>query len=571
MDKKDVSRILNEIGVLLELRGENHFKIRAYFNGARAIETLQEDIQTLVKENRLQEIKGIGKGLQENIIELINTGGLEYYEELKDSVPEGLFEILKIPGLGPKKVKVLYEELDIKTIGELEYACLENRLLSLKGFGNKTQNNILEGIENLKKYRGKHLLSTGINFGNMIVDELKKHEHIIRISLAGSIRRGKEVVKDIDIIASCNDKHRKEIMDYFTSLEHVEKIINSGNTKSSIILTLGINVDLRLVNDMEYPYALHHFTGSKEHNTALRQRAKGMGLKINEYGIFNGDERIDVKDEEKFFSILKLQYIEPELRENMGEIEAAEKGKISKLIELKDIKGVFHNHSNYSDGTNQIEELIQAAIERDFKYIGISDHSQSAFYANGLKEKDIMKQHREIEELRKKYPEIKIYKGIESDILLDGSLDYDDDILSSFDYVIGSIHSNFNLDKSTMTKRLITAIENKYLKILGHMTGRLLLSRKAYDLDIKKAIQACAENNVVIEINSNPHRLDLDWRMCKYAKDLGVKLSIEPDAHRISGIDDIVYGIKTARKGWIEAKDVLNAMDVDYINDFFNT
>ena len=569
MDKKEVSKVLKEIGTLLELKGENHFKTRAYFNGARMIEVLQEDIESVVAENRLKDIKGIGKALQEKITELVTTGRLQYYDDLKSEIPEGIFDILKIPSLGPKKVKVLYDELDIKTLGELEYACLENRLLSLKGFGEKTQRNILEGIENLKKYSGQHLQSTGIIFGNQIIEKLKENKDIIRVSLAGSIRRHKEVIKDIDIIASCLDQNRENIMEYFTSIEGVEKIIAKGNTKSSIIISAGINVDLRLVKDEEYPFALHHFTGSKEHNTALRHRGKAMGFKINEYGIFKGDERIDVKNEEEFFTALGLQYIPPELRENMGEIEAAEVKRIPNLVQLQDIKGIFHVHSNYSDGVNTIEELIKKAIEKGFKYIGISDHSQSAFYANGLKDEDIIKQHREIEELRDKYPEIAVYKGIESDILPDGSLDYSDEILASFDYVIGSIHSSFNMDKKAMTERLIKAIENKYINILGHSTGRLLLSREPYDLDLEEVIKCCSKNQVAIEINSNPHRLDLDWRMCKYAKEEGVKLSIEPDAHRISGIDDIYYGIGIGRKGWLEVKDLLNTGNVEDINKFF--
>ncbi|SET69112.1 DNA polymerase (family 10) [Natronincola peptidivorans] len=558
MDKKEISKILEEIGVLLEIKGENPFKTRAYFNGARAIELIKEDINLLVEENRLHEIKGIGKALQEKVIELVRTEKLDFHEELKKEIPEGIFEILKIPGLGPKKIKLLYEKLEITTIGELEYACLENRLIDLKGFGEKTQSKILEGIQDIKKYKGQHLISTGVKFGQDILEKLKLHKDMIRVSLAGSIRRQKEIIKDIDIIGSCKEGNREKIMDDFTSLEEVEKIIAKGNTKSSVMLWSGINIDLRLVEDEEYPFALHHFTGSKEHNTAIRHRGKKMGLKINEYGIFKEDQRIQVKDEEGFFDALDLQYVPPELRENYGEIEAAEAREVPRLIELPDIKGVLHVHSNYSDGTNSIEELVKAALEQGFQYIGISDHSKSAFYANGLKEKSVRLQHQEIESLREKYPEIMIFKGIESDILPDGSLDYDDEVLAAFDYVIASVHSHFNLDKQDMTKRLMKAIENKHTTILGHPTGRLLLSRKAYDLDLEAIIQHCSIHNVAIEINSNPHRLDLDWRMCKEAKEKGVKLVIEPDAHRISGINDIVYGIGIAKKGWIEAKDVLN-------------
>lgn len=568
MDKKEVSKILEEIGILLEIQGENPFKTRAYFNGAKVVEQLEEDIGVLVEEDRLHGIKGIGKALQEKITELVNTGKLKYYDDLRAKTPEGIFEILKIPGLGPKKVKALYDELDITTVGELEYACLENRLIDLKGFGEKTQNKILEGIDHIKKYRGQHLISTGMIFGNKVIEDVKKHEDVIRISLAGSIRRQKEIIKDIDILGSCREDKRKEIMDFFTSLEDVEKVIAKGSTKSSVMLWSGINVDLRLVDDEEYPFALHHFTGSKEHNTAMRHRGKAFGLKINEYGIFKEDQRIDVKDEKEFFSVLNLQYIPPELRENHGEIEASEKGTIPHLIEVQDIKGILHVHSNYSDGVNSIEELVIAAIEKGFQYIGISDHSKSAFYANGLKEKTIKKQHEEIEKLREKYPEIKIFKGIESDILPDGSLDYEDEVLATFDYVIGSVHSHFKMDRDQMTKRLMTAVENKYLTILGHPTGRLLLSRKEYDLNLEEVIESCGKNAVAIEINSNPHRLDLDWRMCKYAKEKGVKLVIEPDAHRISGIDDIFYGIGIGRKGWLEATDVLNTSLADEIYRF---
>ncbi|AOY76633.1 DNA polymerase/3'-5' exonuclease PolX [Clostridium formicaceticum] len=569
MDKKEVSKILEEIGILLEIQGENPFKTRAYFNGARTIELLKEDISILVEENRLGEVKGIGKALQEKISELVRTGRLAYYEELKSQLPEGIFDLLKIPGLGPKKVKLLYSELAIKNLGELEYACLENRLLHLKGFGEKTQNKILEGIDHLKKYRGQHLLSTGILFSRPILEKLQKNQAIIGVSLAGSIRRQKELIKDIDIIASCQEEKREAIMEEFTSFSEVEKIIAKGNTKSSVLLSSGVNIDLRLVEEEEYPTALHHFTGSKEHNTAIRHRAKTLGLKVNEYGIFRGDEKIKVEDEEDFFQTLRLQYIPPELRENNGEIEAAEAGDIPTLVDLEDIKGIFHVHSNYSDGINTLEELIKAAIDKGFQYIGISDHSKTAVYANGLKEAAVKKQHEEIQQLRIKYPQIKIFKGIESDILPDGSLDYGEEVLSQFDYIIGSIHSHFNMDRESMTNRIKRAVENKYLTILGHPTGRLLLSRKAYDVDLEAIIEACSANAVAIEINSNPHRLDLDWRMCKYAKEKGVKLVIEPDAHRISGFDDIAYGIGIARKGWLGAEDVLNCREAEEVEMLF--
>ena len=569
MDKRGISQILEEIGMMLELKGENPFKVKAYYNGARIIELMEEDILQLAEEGRLHEIKGIGKALEDKISEFVETGNLAYYQELKKELPVGLMSLLQIPGLGSKKVRELYQKLDIKSIGELQDACNENRLLDLKGFGEKTQNKILESIESMKTYEGQHLISTGINIGESLVSHLRTLKEIRDISVAGSIRRRKELIKDVDIVASCHDEDREKIMDYFTQMQEVEVVIAKGNTKTSVGLKMGLNVDLRLVSLEEYPHALQHFTGSKEHNTAIRHRAKKLGLKVNEYGIFRGEEKISAENETQLYSLLKLQYIPPELRENNGEIEAADEWRIPTLIELEDVKGVFHVHSLYSDGKNRIEELVEAAIAKGFQYIGISDHSKSAIYAGGLKEDDVLRQHKEIEALRGKYPNITILKGIESDILNDGSLDYSDEILSTFDYVIGSIHSSFKMNKDTMMARLTKAISNKYLNILGHATGRLLLSRRPYEIDIERIIDMCGEFQVAIEINSNPHRLDLDWRLCRYAKDKGVKLVVEPDAHRVEGIDDIFYGIGIARKGWLEPCNVLNSCSINKVFEFF--
>ena len=569
MDKRDISQILEEIGMLLELKGENPFKVKAYYNGARIIELMEEDIVLYAKEGRLNEIKGIGKALEDKITELVQTGSLEYYQQLKQEFPQGLFSLLRIPGLGSKKVRELYQRLDIKSVDELQQACNENRLIDLKGFGEKTQTKILEAIEGMKTYEGQYLISTGIQIGEFIVSHLRSLREVRDISVAGSIRRRKELIKDIDIVVSCHDKDRDKIIDFFAALEEVEAVVAKGNTKTSVTLKIGINVDLRLVSLEEFPHALQHFTGSKEHNTALRHRAKKLGLKVNEYGIFRADERVIAENEADLYKILKLQYIPPELRENNGEIEVADEWSVPALIEPEDIRGVLHVHSHYSDGKNKIEELVEAARTRGFQYIGISDHSKSAYYAGGLKESEVLRQHSEIEELQQKYKDITILKGIESDILNDGSLDYNDEILSSFDYVIGSIHSNFTMDKASMMARLTKAITNKNFNILGHATGRLLLSRKPYDIDIEKIIDLCAENQVAIEINSNPHRLDLDWRMCRYAKEKGVKLVVEPDAHNVEGIDDIFYGIGIARKGWLEAADVLNSRGTDELLKFF--
>ncbi|WP_038068557.1 MULTISPECIES: DNA polymerase/3'-5' exonuclease PolX [Thermoanaerobacterium] len=561
MDKKTVVNILNEIGLLLELKGENPFKSRAYYNAARTIEVLDDDIEKLIKEDRLKDVKGIGDAINKKLTELVTTGRLEYYENLKASIPEGLIEMLKIPGLGPKKIKTLYDKLDIKTVGELEYACIENRLVELPGFGEKTQKKILEGIQFIKQFSGKHLFMDAYIEATSLKQYLVDSGLTIRCEIAGSLRRRKEIVKDIDVLATTESPEK--LMDVFTKYEGIRDIVAKGETKTSITLRSGINVDLRVVKDEEFPYALHHFTGSKEHNTAMRHRAKQMGIKMNEYGLFKDELPIKCRDEEEIFNSLNLSYIPPELRENMGEIEAAEKGLLPVLIEEKDIKGVFHVHTIYSDGANTLFEMVNAARDRGYKIIGITDHSKSAFYANGLKEEDVLRQLDEIDELNSKYSDIKILKGIESDILRDGSLDYDEDILRRFDFVIASVHSNFKMNKDDMTERIIKAIKNRYTKIIGHMTGRLLLARDGYDIDVYKVIDSAAEYGKIIEINSSPYRLDIDWRYIKYAKEKGVKFAICPDAHRIEGLDDVKYGIGIARKGWLEAKDVINTYDFD--------
>ncbi|KUJ90798.1 MAG: phosphotransferase domain-containing protein [Thermoanaerobacter thermocopriae] len=567
MDKKEIANILNNIGLLLELKGENPFKSRAYYNAARTIELLDEDIEILVKENRLKDIKGIGEAINKKITELVLTGKMKYYEDLKASIPEGLVEMLKIPGLGPKKIKTIYEKLNITTIRELEYACIENRLVDLPGFGEKTQKKILEGIQFVKQFSGQHLYAEAYTEALKLKEYLDMTKTALVTEIAGSLRRKKEIVKDIDILAAASDSSK--VMEAFVNYPGVKEVIAKGDTKTSVILKSGINADLRVVTEKEFPYALHHFTGSKEHNTAMRHRAKQMGIKMNEYGLFKGDKLIECKSEEEVFNKLGLLYILPELRENMGEIEAAEKGELPKLIEEKDIKGVFHVHTTYSDGANTLVEMVEAARKFGYKYIGITDHSKSAFYAGGLKEEDLVRQWEEIEELSKKYNDIVIFKGIESDILPDGSLDYEEEILKKFDFVIASIHSNFRMSKEDMTKRIIKAIENKYTTIIGHVTGRLLLARDSYEIDIYEVIEAADHYGKIIEINANPYRLDLDWRYVKHAKEKGVKLAICPDAHGVEGLNDIKYGVGIARKGWLEAKDVINTCEAHEIYKLF--
>lgn len=567
VDKHAVAKVLQEIGLLLELKGENPFKSRAYYNAARAVELLDGDLEQLAREGKLKEIRGIGSALNEKIGELIHTGSLKYYEELKASIPAGLLELLQVPGLGPRKVKALYDTLGITTIGELEYACKENRLVNLKGFGAKTQENILKGIEYLRRFQGQHFYSEARQIASLLLEKLRGFSEIKEVSLAGSIRRCKELVKDIDLVAA-TDKP-EALMKYFSQLPQVSRVMALGETKVSVQLEEGINADLRIVRPGEFPYALHHFTGSKEHNTALRYRAKRMGMKINEYGIYRGEEPVNCKTEEEIFHALGLAYIPPELRENFGEIEAAAKGALPLLVEEEDIQGLFHVHTAYSDGINTLQEVVLACREMGYRYVGITDHSQSAYYAGGLKVDDIKRQQEEIEALRAKYPDIGIFSGIETDIKNEGSLDYPDEVLESFDFVIASVHSGFKMPAEKMTERIIKAISHPRVTMLGHPTGRLLLGREGYPLDLEKLLQACLKFNVIIELNASPARLDLDWRYLKRAKELGILVSINPDAHRLEELKDIAYGVAVARKGWLEKKDVFNTRSRQEVGEFF--
>lgn len=567
MDNKEIAHIFNEISFFLEIKGENPFKSRAYQQASKIIEGLEAPVNTLLEDLKEGKVKGIGSGLSEKIEELIITGKMVYYEELKSSFPQGLIEMSNIPGLGPKKIKVIYEELHIDSIGELEKACLANRIALLDGFGKKSQDNILAGIAHIKKFTGQHLYSEAFKSASAIYVELKSLKIIQKISIAGSLRRKKEVVKDIDIVASSNEP--MPVMNYFVSLPEVETVIAKGNTKSSVILHNGIQADLRIVNQDEFPFALHHFSGSKEHNILMRSRALKMDLKMNEYGIFRDEIRINCSNEEEIFKVLELAYIPPELREGMEEIEAAERNEIPHLIEERDIKGILHVHSNYSDGVQKIEELARATQKMGYSYLGICDHSQSAAYAGGLKPEAVKRQHEEIDRINMNFKGFKILKGIESDILSDGSLDYPEAILQTFDFVVISIHSKLQMDEESMTRRIITAMQNPYTTILGHPTGRLLLSRDGYPIDMKKIIDCAKKNNVVIELNAHPQRLDIDWRHLKYAKEQGVWISINPDAHTIEGLKDIEYGVGIARKGWLTSENILNALPVDALLKIF--
>ena len=566
MQKKPVSDILENIAMLLEIKGENPFKSRAYYNAAKALSGIT-NLEELVKEKRLREIKGIGEALSQKIEEYSKTGTMAYYEELTRAVPESLLELMQIPNLGPKKIKVLYDELEITNIGELEYACKENRLIHLTGFGEKTQENVLKGIEFFKRHKGEFLFGDVYQEAERIRQRLSTIVDPICAEVCGSIRRRKEVVRDMDILVAA-ENHEK-ITSFFVSMPEVDQVLVTGETKTSVRMKSGIEADLRVVTRQEFPYALVYFTGSKEHNVRLRGIAKKKGWKLNEYGIFDGDNLVICKSEEEIYRALGLPYIPPELREDSGEIEAAEQDKLPSLIQHEDIRGIFHVHTDFSDGVDSLERMVEAAQKFGFSYLGVSDHSKTAYYAGGLKHDAILKQWEVIDTLNKKNSTFRIFKGIESDILSGGSLDYDDSILEGFDFVIASVHSGFTMKKDDMEERILKAMKNPYTTILGHPTGRLLLSRDGYQVDMMRIIDCAAQNHVILELNASPYRLDIDWRYLKYAKDKGVMISINPDAHAVAGLEEVFFGVNIARKGWQESKDILNTRDVNDIKEIF--
>ena len=566
MQKKPVSDILENIAMLLEIKGENPFKSRAYYNAAKALSGIT-NLEELVKEKRLREIKGIGEALSQKIEEYSKTGTMAYYEELTRAVPESLLELMQIPNLGPKKIKVLYDELEITNIGELEYACKENRLIHLTGFGEKTQEKVLKGIEFFKRHKGEFLFGDVYQEAERIRQRLSTIVDPICAEVCGSIRRRKEVVRDMDILVAA-ENHEK-ITSFFVSMPEVDQVLVTGETKTSVRMKSGIEADLRVVTRQEFPYALVYFTGSKEHNVRLRGIAKKKGWKLNEYGIFDGDNLVICKSEEEIYRALGLPYIPPELREDSGEIEAAEQDKLPSLIQHEDIRGIFHVHTDFSDGVDSLERMVEAAQKFGFSYLGVSDHSKTAYYAGGLKHDAILKQWEVIDTLNKKNSTFRIFKGIESDILSGGSLDYDDSILEGFDFVIASVHSGFTMKKDDMEERILKAMKNPYTTILGHPTGRLLLSRDGYQVDMMRIIDCAAQNHVILELNASPYRLDIDWRYLKYAKDKGVMISINPDAHAVAGLEEVFFGVNIARKGWQESKDILNTRDVNDIKEIF--
>lgn len=558
MTKDQVASALREIGTILELQGENPFKCRAYLNGARTLETSATDLTELVRTNRLGELPGIGDALREKITTLITTGKLPYLEELRSSIPAGLLPLLDLPGLGPKKLRALRDKLKIESLEALTQACQDGRLAALEGFGEKTATNLLEAIDRHANYKKLHRLGTALPAARTLLEHLKQSPLVLHAEIAGSLRRGKEVVKDLDLIAS--SKKPKEVMKLFVSSPNVEKVVNHGETKSSVILTGGIPCDLRVIPPESWATALAHFTGSKEHNIALRQRAIDRGLHLSEWGLLKGKSKtpLKLKDEKDLHKALGLAFIPPELREDSGEIAAAEKNELPDLLTRDQIRGCLHNHTLASDGQDSLSSMAQAAAEQGLEWLGIADHSKSSFQANGLDAKRLEKQIEEIRLLNSKKPKCTLLSGTECDILKDGKLDFPDSLLSELDYVVASVHSGFTSDEKEMTQRIIRAMENPHVTCLGHPTGRLLLEREAYPLNIPKILDAAAATGTWVELNANPWRLDLDWRWWHKARDLGILCCINPDAHKTSHLRFLDFGVTLARKGWLRAQDVVN-------------
>jgi DNA polymerase (family X) len=575
MTKSQIAAVLEEVAALLELKGENPFKIRAYTNAARSLETFGGNISNLQDEEALSKIPGIGKSIAEKIRELAVTGSLKYLEDLRTEFPAAILELFSISGLGAKKIKALYQQLQVSSIEQLRQACETGRVAELPGFGETTQTKICKAIEERAKHSGYFQFGQIAGEAETMRSDLARHPDAFQVDVAGSYRRRKEIVHDLDLVVAT--KKPEAITKFFVAHPLVESIIAQGPTKSSVRLRSGVQCDLRVVSTAEYPFALAYFTGNKEHNIELRSRALERGWTLNEYRLapIPGDSKAKkkrpvkkipkVRDEADLYRAVDLDFIPPELRENSGEFEAAEKHLLPKLIEQENLRGTFHCHTSASDGHNSLEEMAEAAQALGLEYLGIADHSRSSIQAHGIDEAQLRAQVTGIRELNKKFNGFRLFAGVECDILRDGSLDFPDEVLSRLDYVIVSVHSVFNLSEADMTARVIRAMENRFVTMLAHPTGRLLLKREPYQIDIPAILDAGARTGTWIELNAAPKRLDLDWRWWPLAKQKGVKCVINPDAHRTERLQDLWFGIGIVRKGWLTKDDVVNCLPLGKI------
>jgi DNA polymerase (family 10) len=575
MTKSEIAATLERIATLLELKGENPFKVRAYTNAARAIETFGGNISDFRDEEALAKIPGIGTSIALKVKELAETGSLKYLQELSAEFPPGILELFALPGLGAKKIKALYDKLKISSIDQLRQACEAGRVAELPGFGETTQMKICKAIEERLRHSGYFQFGEIASEAETLRSDLASRPEALQVDIAGSYRRRKEIVHDVDLLVAT--KKPEAITQFFLSHPLVESTIAHGPTKSSVRLRSGVQCDLRVVSSAEYPFALAYFTGNKEHNIELRSRALQRGWTLNEYRLapLPAGSRAKkkqlkkipkVRDETDLYRAVDLDFIPPELRENWGEFEAAERHAIPRLIEKENLRGTFHCHTTASDGHDSLEEMAEAAQALGLEYLGIADHSRSQIQAHGLDEKKLLAQVAAIRKLNKKFHGFRLFAGVECDILRDGSLDFPDDVLSQLDFVIASVHSAVGLNEAEMTRRVIRAMENRLVTMLAHPTGRLLLKREPYQINVPEILDAAARTGTWIELNAAPKRLDLDWRWWPLAKQKGVKCVINPDAHRAERLQDLWFGIGIARKGWLTKSDVINCLPLGEID-----
>jgi len=565
MRNLEIVAIFNQIADLLEIQGANPFRVRAYRRSAIAIQGLSDPLESIAQQGTLRDISGIGEDLANKINEYLQTGKMEFHERLKDEVPPALVKLVDIPSVGPKTAKQIYDQFRIQGIEELEALCKTDKLLSVPGFKQKTIDNILRGIEVYRRRKGNYLLGRTVPIADSICRYLSSHAD--HVAYAGSLRRMKEIVHDVDILAA--SRNPNETMKAFLNLPTIAEVLAQGGTKASVRLEDDLQVDLRVIEPESWGAAMHYFTGSKAHNIRMRERAIKLGFKLNEYGLFDSnDTQIAGVEEQEIFAKLGLPFIPPVLREDQGEMEAAAEGRLPKLIELEDIRGDLHMHTSWTDGKYTAEEMVQAARKRGYKYIAITDHSKSLGVAGGLSDEDLMKHTAEARALDAKYSDIRVLAGTEADIRQDGTIDYPDELLSQLDFVVASLHSGFKQDRVTLTARVVRAMQNPYVRVIGHPTGRLLGDRDPYDLDFDEVMKEAVRTRTCLEVNSNFHRLDLNDIHCRKARDMGVHVIISTDSHNYEDLLNLPYGVATAQRGWIEKDRVLNARPVEEMLSF---
>ena len=558
MTNKQIGKVLSQIGSLLILQGESTFKTRAYANAARRVETLSEPVEDMVHGDRLGKVPGLGASMVRHITELVRDGQSSYHQSLVKTVPAGFQEMLTISGLGAKKIRTIHDHLGIDTVGELEYACMENRLVKLNGFGAKTQERVLKGIDLIKRSRGFHLLDRALKEAKSLADDLLRHPDVWRVEIAGDVRRRMEVISEIDLVVSHPDRDR-----IMPILHRFGQVQAEDGQDLSVIGPTGLPVRVHCVPDETFAVTLYHWTGSDGHRTRVARHADDRGITITDRHVIHDRTVIPCPDESAIYDLLGLQFVPPELREGGEEIARASENRLPKLPVRSDIQGVIHNHTSYSDGMHSLREMAEGARARGFGYIAVCDHSRTAAYAHGLSIERVLEQQEEIDALNAQFDDFRILKGIESDILPDGSLDYPDEILASFDLVVASVHSMFNMSEADMTERMVKAIRNPHTTILGHPTGRLLLARDGYPVDVVRLIDEAVANDVAIEVNANPHRLDLDWRHLEYGMTRGARFSIGPDAHHVDELDYLDYGLYMVRKGGVTPDRLLNTLTAE--------